>query len=97
MTMNNSIFQEIDSLHSQLSVMDNATRLGWLVGKRMQLEGLANQMAQYVQASGGFLNVAEKECACKLLAMIQAVDTEGAKTMNELRNEAIKELAKHLI
>ena len=77
--------------------MDKTTRLGWLVGERIRLEGLANQLAQYVRASGGFLNETERAYARELLEMIQAVDAEGAKTLNELRTEAVKELAKHLI
>ena len=59
--------------------------------------GLANQLAQYVRAAGGFLNDAERVYARKFLEMIQTVEAEGARTANELRNEAIKELAKHLI
>lgn len=95
--MNTNIFQEIDSLHSQWSSMDKTARLGWLAGERMWLNGLANQLSQHIRAAGGFLNDAERMYARKLLEMIQAVDEEGTKTANELRNEAIKEFAKHLI
>ena len=95
--MNKNIFVEIDRLHSQWSVMDKATRLSWLAGERMRLNGLANQLAQYVRATGGFMNESEMTYARELLDMIQAVEAEGAKTASELRNEAVKELAKHLI
>lgn len=95
--MNNSIFVEIDRLHSQWSVMDKATRLSWLVGERMRLNGLANQLVQYVRATGGFMNESEMTYARELLDMIQAVEAEGVKTASELRNEAVKELLKHLI
>ncbi len=88
--MNNSIFVEIDRLHSQWTAMDKATRLGWLVGERMRLNGLANQLAQYVRAAGGFMNESERAYARDLLDMIQAVEAEGAKTASELRNEAVK-------
>lgn len=97
MTLSTNIYQVIDELHSQWASMDKTTRLGWLVGERIRLEGLANQLAQYVRASGGFLNETERAYARELLEMIQAVDAEGAKTLNELRTEAVKELAKHLI
>ncbi len=95
--MNKNIFVEIDRLHSQWSVMDKATRLGWLAGERMRLNGLANQLAQYVRAAGGFMNESERAYARDLLDMIQAVEAEGAETARDLRNEAVKELAKHLI
>ena len=95
--MNNSIFVEIDRIHSQWSVMDKATRLSWLARERMRLNGLANQLVQYVRAAGGFMNESEMTYARELLDMIQAVEEEGTKTASELRNEAVKELAKHLI
>lgn len=95
--MNKNIFVEIDRLHSQWTVMDKAARLNWLVGERMRLNGLANQLAQYVRAAGGFRNESEMAHARELLKMIQAVEAEGAKTASELRNEAVKELLKHLI
>ena len=43
------------------------------------------------------MNDAEREYALELLEMMQAVEAEGAKTVNELRNEAITELAKLLV
>lgn len=92
-----NLFQEIDILHSQWTAMDKASRLGWLMVERMRLNGLANQLALYVRTSGGFVNDAERACARELLEMIQEVDAEGSKAANELRNEAVKELVKHLI
>jgi hypothetical protein len=72
--MKNIIFQEIHSLHSEWSAMDKSSRLGWLMGKTMRLNGLANQLAQHVWAAGGFLNEAERAYARELLEMIQAVE-----------------------
>lgn len=95
--MNKNIFVEIDRLHSQWTVMDKAARLNWLVGERMRLNGLANQLAQYVRAAGGFMNESERAYARELLDMLQTVEAEGAKTASDLRNEAIKELLKQLI
>lgn len=95
--MKNIIFQEIHSLHSEWSAMDKSSKLGWLMGKTVRLNGLANQLAQHVWAAGGFLNEAERAYARELLEMIQAVEVDGAKMKNEIRNEAVKELAKFLI
>ena len=77
--------------------MDKASRLGWLIGERMRLNRLANQLALYVRVAGGFANDAEREYVRELLEMIQAVEEKGADTVNELRNEAVKELAKLVI
>ena len=91
--MNKNDFSEIERLHSEWTMMDKTARLGWLTGERMRLNRLLNQMAQYVYARGGFLNNMEKAYAQKLLDMLQSVETEGAKVSNELKNEALKELA----
>lgn len=95
--MPTGIFQEIDSLHAQCAGMDKATKLGWLTGMRRRLYQLVDQLAMHVRAAGGFMNDAERTYAHDLLAMIREVEAEGAKTVNELRNEAINELAKLLI
>ena len=72
--MCNNIFQEIDSLHSEWSMMDKANRLSWLAGKKIRLSLLATQFTQYVYIRGGFFNDIERNFACKLPEMIQAVD-----------------------
>lgn len=90
--MNIFIFQEIHNLHSEWSAMDKSSRLGWLMGKTMRLNGVANQMAQHVWAAGGFLNEAERAYARELLEMIQAVDVEGAKMRMKSRMKRLRNL-----
>ena len=95
--MPTNIFEEIATLHSECSRMDKTTKLRWMMGERMRLGGLVDRLARQVRAAGGFVNDAEREYARELLEMMQAVEAEGAKTANELRNEAITELAKLLV
>ena len=95
--MPTSIFQEIEDLHSQCAAMDKTTRLGWLMGKRMRLNQLAGQLAQYIRINGGFSNDNERAYARKLLEMIQSIDAEGSKTIHELRGEVLTEIAKVLM
>lgn len=38
------------------------------------------------------MNEAERTYACKLFEMINSLDAEGVKAMNELRNDALKEI-----
>ena len=91
-----TIFSEINRLHSEWSRMEKATKLSWLSGEKARLTGLANQFSQYIYAKGGLMNDAEKAYARKLLEMINSVDSEGAKAMNELRNDALKGIIKRL-
>lgn len=65
--------------------------------RRMRLNVLASQLSQYVMARGGFLNDAELSYAHNLMEITQSVDAEGARTLNELKNDAAKELVKVLI
>jgi len=90
-------FSEIDNLHSEWSRMEKGARLGWLSGENARLTGLANQFSQYIYAKEGLMNDSERAYARKLLDMINSVDAEGSKVMDELRNDAFKEIIKGLM
>jgi len=90
-------FSEIDNLHSEWSRMERAVRLGWLSGERERLTGLANQFSLYIYAKGGLMNDSERAYARKLLDMINSMDAEGSKVMDDLRNDAFKEIIKSLM
>lgn len=87
-------FNLIDRLHSEWSKMDKASRMGYLIGQKIRLNTVANQMAAAVRARGGYMTPGEREQATKLLEMIEAVNREGQKTQQELAGEGIKELLK---
>ena len=91
-----SVFEDIDRLHSEWSKMDNAAKMGLLTGKKMQLNRLVNQFSQYIYAKGRIMNDTERSYVRKLIEMINFVDTEGAKLMNDLRTDAFKEIARNL-
>jgi len=90
-------FYEIDRLHSEWSRMEKAARLGWLSGERARLTGLVNRFSLYIYAKGGIMNDSERVYARKLLDMISSVDAEGSKVMDDLRNDAFKEIIKSLM
>lgn len=90
-------FSEIDRLYSKWSRMEKAVKLGWPSGEKARLVGLADQFSQYIYAKGGLMNDAEREYARKLLEMINSVDAEGAKVIDELRNDAFKEIINSLL
>ena len=95
--MNNSLFQEIDALHSEWSTVDNATKIVWLAGQRIRINGLLNQFAQYVKFNGGFLNDTERAYANKLLEMSREINSEGSKVANDLTRDAFRELCRSLL
>jgi len=90
-------FSEIDRLHSEWARMEKAARLGRLSGEKARLTGLANQFSQYIYAKGGLMNDSERAYAHKLLEMINSVDVEESKVMNDLRNDAFKEICQSLM
>ena len=90
-------FSEIDNLHSEWSRMKKAARLGWLIEEKIRLNRLVNQFAQYIAIKGGIMNDPERAYARKLLDMICSVDAEGSKVMDDLRNDAFKEIIKSLM
>lgn len=95
--MSNLDFQQIDQLHSEWCKMDKTAKLGLLTKEKIRLNGLVNQMNQYVSMRGGLMNEGERAYAHKLLEMINSVDAEGTKVINELRDDAFKELMKSLM
>ena len=90
-------FPEIDKLHSEWSRMEKAARLGWLSGEKARLTGLANQFSLYIYAKGDIMTDSESAYARKLLDMINSLDAEGSKVMDEIRNDAFKEFVKNLM
>ncbi len=95
--MSISDFSEIERLHSEWSRMQKAAKLGWLSGEKARLIGLANQFSQYIYTKGGLMSDSERSYARKLLDMINSVEAEGSKVMDELRNDAFKEIIKSLM
>lgn len=95
--MPTTIFQEIDNLHSEWERMDKSAKLGWLTGEKIRLNRLANQFAQYLSIRGGFANDVERAYASRLLEMINAVNSEGAKVANDLAKDTLKDMMKSLM
>lgn len=90
-------FEEIERMHAEWARMEKAARVGWLMRERIRLNRLVNQFAQYINSRGGFSNDDERAYARKLLEMTETVDSEGRKVVNDLANEAFKELFRNLL
>ena len=94
--MPNNIFQDIENLYSQWSLMDKAARLGYLRGQWNRLNQLAYQYGMYLQGRVG-ITQAERQYAQNLMEMLNSVEAEGTSVTNDLKNEVLKELTKILI
>ena len=93
--MPNTYFSEIERLHSEWSRMDKVARLAYLKGQWNSLNQMAYQFGMYLKNRTS-ITQAERQYAQYLVDMINSVDAEGAKVMNEFRNAALKEIVKRL-
>ena len=94
--MPNNIFQDIENLYSQWSLMDKAARLGYLRGQWNRLNQLAYQYGMYLRGRVG-ITQAERQYAQILMDMLNSVEAEETNVKSDLRNEVLKELKKVLI
>lgn len=93
--MPNTDFSEIERLHSEWSRMDKMAKLAYLKGQWDSLNQMAYQFGLYLKNRTS-ITQAERQYAQYLLEMINSVDAEGAQLMDDLRNDALKELFKRL-
>ena len=93
--MLNTDFSEIERLHSEWSRMDKVARLVYLKGQWERLNQMAYQYGMYLK-NRTRITQAERQYAQYLVDMINSVDAEGAKVMNDLRIDALKEIFKRL-
>lgn len=94
--MHNTDFSEIERLHSEWSRMDKMARLAYLKGQWDSLNQMAYQYGMYLKNRTS-ITQAERQYAQYLIDMINSVDAEGTKVMNDLANDALKELFKGLM
>lgn len=94
--MSNNIFQEIEILHSQWSLLDKFGKLGFLKSQWNSLNALANELALYSIRNGG-LTTSEKAYAGQLLDMISLVESQAAELNREISNDIRKEITKAIL
>ena len=93
--MPNTDFSKIERLYSEWSRMDKMARLAYLKGQWNSLNQMACQYGMYLKNRTS-ITLAERQYAQYLVDMINSGDAEGAKVMNDLRNDALKEIVKRL-
>lgn len=91
--MSNTIFEEIERLHSECSLMEKSARVAYLRGKWQRLNALAYQYGLYLN-SKPHITDAERQQAIWLLNEMDAVQNEGQKANMDLAKEMLKKLMK---
>lgn len=91
-----TIFEEIERLHSECSLMEKSAKVAYLRGKWQRLNALAYQYGLYLK-SKLHITDAERQQAIWLLNEMDAVQNEGQKASMELAKESAKEMLKNLM
>ena len=94
--MTNSIFEEIDKLHAECSLMGKAAKVAYLRGRWQRLNALAYEYGLYLK-SKLYITDAEREKAIWLINEMDAVQNEGQKASMELSKESMNEIVKMLM
>ena len=90
------MFQEIEKLHSQWSLLDKFGKLGLLKNQWNKLNALANELALYSIHNGG-LTASEKSYARQLLDIIGSVESQAAELNRDISNDIRKEITKAIM
>ena len=94
--MPTTIFEEIERLHSECSLMEKSAKVAYLRGKWQRLNALAYQYGLYLN-SKPHITDAERQQAIWLLNEMDAVQNEGQKARMDLAKESAKEMLKKLM
>lgn len=91
--MPSTIFEEIEHLHSECSLMEKTAKVAYLRGKWQRLNALAYQYGLYLN-SKLHITAAERQQAMWLLNEMDAVQNEGQEASMDLAKESAKEILK---
>lgn len=91
-----NLFEDIERLRSECSLMDKAAKVAYLRGRLQQLNNLANQMTYYLRSKGYTTDV-ERQQALWLVDAINAVQHEEQKESRKLANERLQEIIKMML
>ena len=94
--MTNISLEEIEQIHAQSSMMDKVARVLYLQGEWKRLDSMAYQLGRLYQMKGYF-TPEEMTCACHILEMIDAVQSEGQRLRSEFTNEWWNEWQKEVL
>jgi hypothetical protein len=93
MIQDNNIFRQIEQFHSEWLKMDLGSKMGFLIGKQLEINSWANALAKS-RAFRGYYTPDEMIAVRKLQDVQNELDRHKAEINQELYNEISKELIK---
>lgn len=91
-----NICQQIENIHSELSKMNLADKMGYIISKQAEINSCANYLSQN-RMLRGFFTLEEKIAVRQLQDIQNVLDTHKADVNREIHNEIGKELFKVII
>lgn len=93
--MSNNIYEEIDKLHAECSLMEKVAKVAYLQGRWQRLNALAYEYGLYLK-SKLYITEAERKQAIWLLNEMDIVQNEGQKASSDFAKDGMRELMKML-
>jgi signal transduction histidine kinase len=90
------ICKQIENIHSELSKMNLADKIGYIIGKQAEINSYANQLAQN-RALRGFFTLEEQIAVRQLQDIQNDLNTHKADINREIHDEIGKELFKTIV
>ncbi|MBQ9230144.1 MAG: hypothetical protein IJ190_14515 [Prevotella sp.] len=90
------ICKQIENIHSELSKMNLADKIGYIIGKQAEINSYANQLAQN-RALRGFFTLEEQIAVRQLQDIQNDLNTHKADINREIHDEIGKKLFKTIV
>ena len=90
------ICKQIENIHSELSKMNLADKIGYIIGKQAEINSYANQLAQN-RALRGFFTLEEQIAVRQLQDIQNDLNTHKADINREIHDEIDKKLFKTIV
>lgn len=93
MTQDNNIVRQIEQFHSEWSKMDLGSKMGFLMGRQLEINSWASVLAKN-KAFRGYFTQEEMVAVRQLQDVQNELDRHKAEVNRDLYNEISKELIK---
>ncbi len=90
------MFDTIEKIHSEASLLDKAVRVGYLRGQYAKLSQMAREMEVYFRFKKSMTSY-ERTQAQHLIEMLTEVQAEGIQAQQELGKEVLKGIVAELL
>ena len=91
-----NMFDTIEKIHSEASLLDKVARVGYLRGQYAKLSQMAREMEVYFRVKKTMTSY-ERTQAQHLIEMLTEVQAEGIQAQQELGKEVLKGIVAELL